>query len=132
MIILMQEDVWNKILWRWKNKSSVLSLFVTKKCFVSEIIKVGKKNFIPAPKVESSVLFFEKHDLYKEIDDAKFIEFIKNWFSEPRKKLLKNLIKAKFEKEKIIKVFNELRIKEEIRWEDLWISYWIELFNKIN
>ena len=132
MIILMQEDVWNKILGNWKNKSSVLSLFIAKKCFVKKIIKVEKENFVPIPKVESSILFFESHDLYKDVDDEKFMEFIKKWFSEPRKKLIKNLIRAKFEKEKILNIFNDLNIKEEIRWENLNIKQWIELYNKLN
>lgn len=30
MLILMQKDVWDKILWKGKNKSSVLSLFIEK------------------------------------------------------------------------------------------------------
>jgi 16S rRNA A1518/A1519 N6-dimethyltransferase RsmA/KsgA/DIM1 with predicted DNA glycosylase/AP lyase activity len=58
-------------------KSSVLSLFVAKKCYVDEVIVVPKENFIPAPKVESSVLVFELHDLYKNIDDDNFLELIK-------------------------------------------------------
>jgi len=46
MIILMQKDVWDKILWKWKNKSSVLSLMIEKKCSVSEEIFVGKENMM--------------------------------------------------------------------------------------
>ena len=71
MIILMQKDVWDKILKKNKNKSSVLSLIIEKKAFISEKIFVWKENFIPAPKVESSVLLFETHNLYKNIDDEK-------------------------------------------------------------
>ncbi|MBT3726593.1 hypothetical protein HOG21_02590 [bacterium] len=60
-----------------KPKSSVLSLFIYKKCYVSEVLTVANTCFIPAPKVESSVLLFETHDLYNNIDDNKFLEFIK-------------------------------------------------------
>ena len=147
MIILMQEDVWNKILktlpptpllsWgegskKVRQKSSVLWLFVAKKCFVKEIIKVPKENFIPAPKVESSVLLFEKHNLYEDIDDEKFIEFVKIWFAEPRKKMIKNLIKWNYLKDNVLWVFDEMNLKEDIRWEDLNISDWVKLFNKLN
>jgi 16S rRNA A1518/A1519 N6-dimethyltransferase RsmA/KsgA/DIM1 with predicted DNA glycosylase/AP lyase activity len=52
-------------------------LFVAKKSYVKEIIEVPANSFIPAPKVESSVLLFETHDNYKETDDKKFLEFIK-------------------------------------------------------
>jgi 16S rRNA A1518/A1519 N6-dimethyltransferase RsmA/KsgA/DIM1 with predicted DNA glycosylase/AP lyase activity len=55
----------------------VLSLFIEKKCYVSEVIKVPKECFVPAPKVESSVLFFELHNNFSEISDENFLELIK-------------------------------------------------------
>lgn len=153
MLILMQKDVGDKILdWQEigphltspfgrgkeqilnkknKNKSSVLSLIVAKKSYVKEIIRVPAKSFIPAPKVESSVLLFETHDNYKEVDDLKFLEFIKIWFAEPRKKLINNLSKWWYEKITLLAIFNDLWFKEDIRWEDLSIDEWIELFKKI-
>jgi 16S rRNA A1518/A1519 N6-dimethyltransferase RsmA/KsgA/DIM1 with predicted DNA glycosylase/AP lyase activity len=54
-----------------------LSLFIDKKCNTKEVLFVAKENFIPAPKIESSVLFFEKHNLYNEINDEKFFKIIK-------------------------------------------------------
>lgn len=132
MIILMQKDVWDKILWKNKSKSSVISLFVNKKCYVKEKIFVWKENFVPAPKVESSVLYFEIHDKYNNVDDKKFLEFIKKWFSEPRKKLIKNLIKFWYDKNLILQHFDELSIEEWARWEDLNISIWCQLFDKIH
>ena len=77
MLILMQKDVGDKILGKGKNKSSVLSLMVEKKCRVEEKVLVPKECFSPAPKVESSVLYFETHEAYREIDDNKFLDFIK-------------------------------------------------------
>jgi 16S rRNA A1518/A1519 N6-dimethyltransferase RsmA/KsgA/DIM1 with predicted DNA glycosylase/AP lyase activity len=74
MVILMQKDVADKIL---SNKTSVLSLFVSKKCKVYEFVIVPNTSFVPAPKVESSVLIFETHDNYKYIDDKKFLDLIK-------------------------------------------------------
>jgi len=70
-----------------------LSLIVEKKCRVSENILVPKESFIPQPKVESSVLRFETHTDYSEIDDDNFLRIIKIGFSEARKKLIKNLVK---------------------------------------
>ncbi len=127
MIILMQKDVGDKILWKWKNKSSVLSLMIEKKCKVEEKIFVWKENFIPAPKIESSVLFFKPHNLYKNIDDAIFLEVIKKWFLAPRKKLIKNLIMWGFEKTKIQEYFWQQWYDENLRGEDLSISQWCEL-----
>ncbi len=132
MVILMQKDVWDKILGKGKNKSSVLSLFVDKKSSVWELIVVWKQNFVPAPKVESSVLVFELHDDYKDIDDNKFLELIKKWFKEPRKMLMKNLVTSGYEKSHITDIFWELHIDISIRWEDLDISTWCELCKKIH
>lgn len=133
MVILMQKDVWDKILWKGKNKSWVLSLFIEKKCYVNETLFVAKENFVPAPKIESSVLLFESHNLYDDIDDKFFLALIKKWFREPRKKLIKNFFNAWYDKEYIINIFNELSIDEWVRWEDLDIVTWCglsKIFNK--
>lgn len=135
MLILMQKEVWDKIiLWQsWKKiKTSVLSLFVAKKCKVREVIFVGKENFSPAPKVESSVLLFEKHNDFSDLDDKIFFEFIKKAFVEPRKKLINNLSKAWFDKEFLKKFFEEKNISENIRPEDLEIGEWCDFIRDFN
>ncbi len=115
-----------------KIKNSVLSLFLQKKSFISEVLFVGKECFSPSPKVDSSVLFFEKHNLYDYVDDKEFLEFIKLAFCEPRKKLAKNLSK-KYKKEDILKIFEENSIPENSRAWDLNIAIYCKLildFNK--
>ncbi len=131
MLILMQQDVGDKILWTGKNKSSVLSLFIEKKCRVEEVLLVPKECFHPMPKIESSVLHFETHDDYQNIDDEKFLKIIKAWFGSPRKKLLKNFDHAWFDKQTIENIFQKIWIDENIRWEDLNIAQWCELVSKI-
>jgi len=138
MVILMQKDVWDKIIagqtiWKkGKVRSSVLSLIVAKKAFVDEVIVVWKENFIPAPKINSSVVMFQSHNKYSEIDDELFLETIKKWFREPRKKLIKNLINSWFEKSYIMQVFWSLWIDELVRGEDLDIAVWSQLILEIN
>ncbi len=127
MIILMQKDVGDKILGKWKNKSSVLSLMIEKKCNACDEIFVWKENFIPAPKIESSVLKFMLHDKYDNVDDAKFLELIKVWFSSPRKKLIKNLVSWWFDKSKIEEFLCQQWKNENMRGEDGDIEFWIEL-----
>lgn len=127
MLILMQKDVGDKILWKWKNKSSVLSLMVQKKCRVEERVFVPKESFIPAPKVESSVLYFALHDSYDDVSDMKFLEVIKKWFLAPRKKLIKNLVSGGYSLECIKDFFEKKWFSENIRGEDLDINDWIEL-----
>jgi len=131
MVILMQKDVWDKILGCGKGKSSVLSLIVEKKSNISEKIFVSKQNFIPAPKVESSVLLFESHNLYKNISDEKFLKFIKIWFTAVRKKLVTNLEKGWYNKQKMIKLLELMWFSENTRAEDLNIKNWCELVKKV-
>lgn len=136
MLILMQKDVWDKIiLWQdkdWKVKTSVLSLFVAKKCFAREVIFVWKENFFPSPKVESSVLLFESHNKFDFVDDKLFLDFIKKWFREPRKKLINNLSKSGFDKDFIKQIFNNRNIEENTRPEDIDISTWCQLILDFN
>ncbi|MCP4522959.1 MAG: ribosomal RNA small subunit methyltransferase A [Candidatus Gracilibacteria bacterium] len=132
MIILMQDDVGQKILGKGKNKSGVLSLFVEKKCHVSELIKVPKECFVPAPKIESSVLMFESHENYNDVDDELFLKIIKIAFAEPRKKLSKNLIKGGFSKDIIQQVFLSQNLGENTRGEDLSIEVWIALVKELS
>lgn len=127
MIILMQKDVWDKIL---SKKSSVLSLFIKKKCIVSQEVIVPNTCFVPAPKVQSSVLKFEYTDKYNHINDEQFLNFIKKAFTQPRKKLVNNLMQAWFEKEKILHIFNDLDILENVRWESLSLDDFINLSQK--
>ena len=131
MVILMQKDVWDKILdifreWK-KRKSSVIWLMMAKKCYVSELLLVWRENFIPAPNVESSVLLFETHKNFWEIDDDIFLRYIKIWFSSARKKLIKNLVGWGLNKEKVLEAFEKLDIPEWIRGEGLTIEQWCEL-----
>lgn len=136
MLILMQKDVWDKIiLWQdytKKQKSSVLSLFVAKKAIAKEVIFVWKQNFSPSPKIESSVLLFERIDDFDYLEDEIFLEFIKKVFIEPRKKLVNNLQKAWYEKSKILEIFSLKNIDENIRWEDLNIREWCDLITVFN
>ena len=127
MLILMQQDVGHKILWKWKNKSSVLSLMVEKKCRVEEKMLVSKESFFPQPKVESSVLYFEIHNDFYTVDDEVFLQVIKQWFAEPRKKLIKNLLKWWYEREKLWELFIKYEFDENIRGEDLNIRDWCNI-----
>jgi len=135
MVILMQKDVWDKILDIFKDKkskSSVIWLMMAKKTNVTEEILVTPDNFIPAPNVQSCVLKFVKHNNFDKTDDEIFLRFVKIWFSSARKKLIKNFTNAWLDKNKILDIFKKLEINENIRWEALWIKKWCELSEELN
>lgn len=129
MLILMQKDVADKIVWKGKNKSSVLSLMVQKKCKVQEKVYVPKESFLPIPKVESSAVLFQKHNDYESVNDEEFLRLIKAWFLAPRKKLIKNLISGWYEKKKIEEFLCLQWYDTNFRWEDWDIEFWIGLMN---
>lgn len=91
-----------------------------------------KGEFCTCSKIESSVLLFESHNLFKEIDDEKFLKIIKIWFSNPRKKLIRNLENLWKSKEYILDIFDDLSLDFNIRWEDLNIARWCTLIQKID
>lgn len=129
MLILMQQDVGDRILQKNKNKSSVLSLIVQKKCKISEQLLVPKESFIPVPKVESSVLLFETHNDFADINDEAFLKLIKAWFSNARKKCIKNLVAGWYDKQKILDFYEKNNLSENIRAEDLDVGMWCEMVN---
>lgn len=126
MIILMQKEVWDRIV---SKKSSVLSLIVSKKSTITEKIFVHKTAFSPSPKVDSSVLHFEFKDEFKKTDDEKFTSFIKSAFSSPRKKLLSNLENVWIEKTEIFAKLQSLWYNENVRAENLKITDFLYLLN---
>lgn len=135
MVILLQKDVWDKILlweaWGDKMRTSVLSLIVAKKAYVREVIVVSSDNFIPAPKVESSVLLFTTRTKYDEYSDEKFLKLIKIAFMASRKKLSKNLINWWFEKSDVTRAFGRLNIDPMSRPENLGVDIWCKLSEEL-
>ncbi len=124
MIILMQKEVWERIV---SEKSSVLSLFVQKKCTTTKKIFVPKHFFSPAPKIDSSVLYFELKGDYDYIDDEKFLSFIKAAFSNPRKKMINNLSNFWYDKQTILEKMIWLWYDENTRAEAINIDDFIKL-----
>lgn len=126
MIILIQKEVWEKII---SSKSSFLSLYITKKSKATLEISVPKNYFYPAPKVDSVVLKFELIDNYNHIDDDIFLSFIKDAFSAPRKKLVNNL--SKYDKTKILNILLKMWYNENTRAEELNLDNYINMLKII-
>lgn len=127
MVIMMQKEVWEKILWGKKEKSSVLSLMIEKKCSVKKVTLVPKTAFFPAPKVDSIVLAFTLHTMYSEVDDALFLKTIKMCFVEPRKTLQNNLLRSWCTLEEIHEIFSRFWFTQSIRAEDISLDVFIKM-----
>ncbi len=132
MIILMQKDVADKIRKVNWNKNSVLSLYIDFMCDeIKEVVSVWGVNFIPQPKVESTVLYFNtKNNVNKEII-PKFLQIIKIGFAKKRKKLISNLAEwLKLKKDEILDIYKKLNLNENMRAEELGLNKWLEIIRE--
>lgn len=92
MVILMQKEVGDKILRKKGYNNSYLSLALEFSCeIIKEVCLVEKENFIPSPKIDSSVLYFKRKESYNIQGAKEFLKITSAGFISPRKKLLSNL-----------------------------------------
>ena len=133
MVILMQKEVGDKILRKKGYNNSYLSLALEFSCgSIEEICLVEKGNFIPAPKIDSSVLYFQKNPEYDTRKAKLFLSVTSAGFIAPRKKLLSNLANTlHIPKERLHMSFEQLWLLETARAEELWIEKWKELIENL-
>jgi 16S rRNA (adenine1518-N6/adenine1519-N6)-dimethyltransferase len=78
--------------------------------------------------VDSSVIYLKK-DMTKKIDES-FNKFLKVSFSQPRKKLIKNL-SARYDKEILAALFIEFNIDQNIRPHELSSSLYSQIYKML-
>ncbi len=89
--------------------------------------EVEPEAFVPPPKVTSAVLLIEKE---RSLEDEKFEAFLKIAFSQPRKKLFKNL-SASFPKTCVIEAFETLALDLHMRPHEAETSTYHLLYNEL-
>ncbi len=130
IIVMIQKEVALKFVSNTACKE-FSSLSVLTKLFSSEakiLFDVPSQCFEPPPKVTSSVLFISKSKDIKVEDDFK--KFLKISFSQPRKKLIKNL-SVMLDKNTIISIINELNLNENIRPHEVSASLYSQMYIKV-
>ena len=131
IIVMVQKEVANKFVASAGDKDfsslGVITKLVAKNR--GTIITVPPECFSPPPKVDSAVIHIQK-DMDKKID-AEFKKFLKLCFSQPRKKLIKN-ISNKFDKILLEDIFYKLEISNNIRPHELDASLYSLLYKGIN
>ena len=99
------------------------------------IIDVPKDNFIPSPKVDSSVIMLKilKEPSVQVKDENLLFKIIKASFMQKRKTLVNSLVNGQIiEKESILKILDELEIDYRIRPEQLSLEDFANIANKIS
>jgi 16S rRNA (adenine1518-N6/adenine1519-N6)-dimethyltransferase len=128
MVLLVQKEVAFRIVAR-DNKESILSLSVKAYGTPKYILKVPKRFFTPAPKVDSAIIAItniSKSNFKEESDEAAFFKLIHAGFAHKRKVVRKNL-ETLLPTHTISIVFQDLGIASEARAENLSLPTWIAI-----
>ena len=116
-------------------KMSILACSVQAFCDVEKISEIGKKNFMPIPKVESGIIKMTNiHDSVPGIGNEKvFFRIIKAGFSGKRKKLYNSLTAGlAMDKANVSKILSDSGIDGNVRAQDLSLENWKSLYKTIN
>ena len=107
--VMVQKEFAEKLLAKSSKKRKAISIIATSAFEITSVLKVGKDNFSPPPKIDSVVLkIIKKDNLSKEL-----IQTINKIFSY-RRKTVKNILKQ-FDKESdICKRLDDLSVEEII------------------
>lgn len=136
IILIIQKEMAEKILSKKDSKQyGFFSLLVNFYAEAKIYANISRECFFPKPKVDSVILELKIKNNFldatkKDIDIEKFLYFIKTAFSQRRKKLL-SLIKIFSSKEKILKIFEDLKIDENVRAENLSLDNFLALYKKL-
>lgn len=140
IVVMVQKEIADRIVAR-DGKENLLSLSVKAFGEPKKILKVDKENFSPAPKVDSAILLINNISkqlfIENKITEKDFFEILHAGFAHKRKMLLGNL-KEWYIKEgnnddkKLPLLFSTLKLSEKVRAEDVPLSDWINLIQKLS
>jgi 16S rRNA (adenine1518-N6/adenine1519-N6)-dimethyltransferase len=130
IIVMVQKEVGDKFISTCGEKEySSLGVIAESLCSMrKEVVVVPPTSFDPAPKVDSSVIYLKK-DMTKSID-TEFKNFLKVAFSQPRKKLLKNL-SIRYDKQSLNDLFEKCAIDLNIRPHELNASLYSKIYQSL-
>jgi len=127
VVFLIQKEVARRI----AAKSSEMNLLAASVQFWAEpkiIDYVSKRDFKPAPKVDSAIIKLQTTDYKLQTNSKKYYEFIRILFKQPRKTILNNL-SVSYKKEKILENLAKAGISPTDRPQNLSMQDIKKLYN---
>lgn len=126
MTLLVQKEVAERI--AREKKESLLSLSVKAYGEPSYRFTVPRGAFVPAPKVDSAVLYIGSigKEKLQNASEEGFFEILRTGFAHKRKRLQKNLAE-KFDRGSVERAFQALGLSPDTRAEDLDLPTWLSL-----
>ena len=136
--IMVQKEVADRIVADPNNKDyGVLTVSIAYYSKANLVLQVPSTDFLPEPKVNSSVVTLQVNDEVqkKVLDEKIFFSFVKGGFAQRRKIFLNSidsiLIKNNITKEEFKNILKELEIDEMVRAENISIEDYIDIANKV-
>lgn len=134
-VLLMQKEVAERICAKPRSKDyGILSVQCQALANVKKCFDVSAKSFIPAPKVDSSVVLFEfNNTLVSETKRSAFQRLVRSAFAQRRKILKTSLNKQSFfSSEQAEKIWAELGILPTARAEELSVEQFVSLLQALS
>lgn len=132
IVLTIQKEVAQRIVAQPPQMTALSSIVQT----LSEpqiIFNIGKGNFSPIPKVDSTVICIRPKAINDSLKTQLIIKTIKAGFIHPRRLIASNLAEGLgLKKENIIQIFEKLGWDEKLRAQNLGISDWETLSNILN
>jgi 16S rRNA (adenine1518-N6/adenine1519-N6)-dimethyltransferase len=127
-ILMVQKEFGERITAKSGKNYSPLSIFVQYYCDVENVLNIPKNEFIPKPKIDSTVIKLTPKNRNEDINLSKFFKFIHICFSQRRKTIKNNLKHIN----NIEKILEDLKIDTKTRPEQISIENFLSLFKMIN
>jgi len=129
VLVMVQKEVAEKFSAEAGQKAfSGLSVLTQTVGFGELLFDVGAENFVPPPKVTSSILLIRKN---RSEDNKDFEDFLKVAFKQPRKKLSKNL-STHYDKDKVEAELQALEVSLTIRPHEAETSMYHHLYTELH
>lgn len=131
-IIMVQKEMAQRICAKPNSKNyNGFSAWLSLCTNIEFLFDVGPQNFIPAPKVVSTVVKINFDNKYTKNQLLEYKTFFSKCFSSKRKTLVNNL-SAFYDKNKIIQILYNLNIDKNIRAENLSAQNLLSILEKLN
>ena len=135
IVVMVQKEAADRICARvGSRQAGAVTVAVNYYSQAEQLFNVSKGSFLPAPKVDSSVikLTIRKEPPVKIIDEKLYFKIVKAAFAQRRKTFVNSVSSStQIPKATIIKILNELNISPEIRAEKLTDEQFADISNNL-
>ncbi len=135
IVVMVQKEVADRMVALPKTKDyGILTLMVEYLSDAKICFTVPKESFIPSPNVTSAIIKLKKNKKYTIENEKVLFDLIHSSFAKRRKKMINSLQMSDFlemDKNSLEKLFSSCNIDLNVRAEELNLSQYIKISNKI-